>query len=712
MTRFWLSRMKRTIYTAGIVLSLVLVPGGGGAAAPGEQTTVLTAAADTYVRHGGSNANEGASPIMRLQASGDNRALIRFDQAAIAGAVGSGILVSARLRVDIVKNSNNWGKEGRNIDVHRLNMAWVEGNGKDADLPPKESFRGSGSGATWNLAIDTDISNRKPDGTPENDWEMRLKKKSPNNPPWQDPATASLLITKDMTGTLEFDVTADVAAFLSGTSNYGWIMKKTLENKPGHLDLASREKLSQPGPRLVLTYIRDTTPPLITAHITGTLGNNGWYTSNVTITWTVTDPESGITSSSGAGSTTINTDTAGTTLTCSATNGAGLSSSVSVIIKRDGTPPVVAGSGSPVPNGNGWNKGAVTVSFSAIDATSGVASVSGLTTVSGEGANQKVTGNATDNAGNNSFFDVFVNIDLTPPALSVTRPLNGERILIGTAVAAGYSGSDALSGIASVTGTAANGANIDTGSVGVKTFTVNAADKAGNTANQSVTYEVYNTVTLTGPTRDSFIRSGAENHSEGANPGLRIQASGDNRVLVAFDLSALPTSRVVSATLILNAYEQSGPGVPDFRTTGWGNGRDINAYRLLTSLADWVEGNGIDGDVPNAQKTRGSIPGVTWNTPNDPDTTNGNPDGAVEWNGGDGKPASSPDWYALATGDNVTITNDRLGDVSFNVTADVRTGAGHGWLIQKVAGGSGQIHFRSKENVAGPAPRLILTFGP
>jgi hypothetical protein len=83
----------------------------------------------------------------------------------------------------------------------------------------------------------------------------------------------------------------------------------------------------------------DATPPVIQPIISGTLGNNGWYVSDVTVSWNVSDPESGIASSSGCGTVTINYDTTGVTLTCSATNGAGLSNSVSVTIKRDATPP-------------------------------------------------------------------------------------------------------------------------------------------------------------------------------------------------------------------------------------------------------------------------------------------------------------------------------------------------------------------------------------
>jgi hypothetical protein len=87
----------------------------------------------------------------------------------------------------------------------------------------------------------------------------------------------------------------------------------------------------------------DTTPPVIVPQITGTLGNNGWYRSNVTVNWSVSDPESGIASSSGCSTTTLTADTAGVTLTCSPTNGAGLSSSVPVTIKIDKTPPTISG---------------------------------------------------------------------------------------------------------------------------------------------------------------------------------------------------------------------------------------------------------------------------------------------------------------------------------------------------------------------------------
>jgi hypothetical protein len=87
----------------------------------------------------------------------------------------------------------------------------------------------------------------------------------------------------------------------------------------------------------------DATPAVIVPNIAGTLGNNGWYRSNVTVTWNVSDPESGIESSSGCEQRTLTEDTAGTTLTCSATNGVGFYNSAEAVIKIDKSPPSISG---------------------------------------------------------------------------------------------------------------------------------------------------------------------------------------------------------------------------------------------------------------------------------------------------------------------------------------------------------------------------------
>jgi probable HAF family extracellular repeat protein len=90
-------------------------------------------------------------------------------------------------------------------------------------------------------------------------------------------------------------------------------------------------------------YAADTedSPPIVSATVAGTLGNNGWYVSDVQVSWNVVDPETGVSSTSGCETTNIIIDTPGQRLTCSAVNGAGVTGEGSVVVKRDVTPPTV-----------------------------------------------------------------------------------------------------------------------------------------------------------------------------------------------------------------------------------------------------------------------------------------------------------------------------------------------------------------------------------
>jgi hypothetical protein len=115
----------------------------------------------------------------------------------------------------------------------------------------------------------------------------------------------------------------------------------------------------------------DLTAPVITPSVSGTLGSNGWYVSDVSVTWNVTDPESEISSRTGCDPSTVVSDTAGSTFTCSATSGGG-TSSVSAVVQRDTTPPTVT-CPSPVPEFEIYRLGAW-VTAAVTDATSGRAS--------------------------------------------------------------------------------------------------------------------------------------------------------------------------------------------------------------------------------------------------------------------------------------------------------------------------------------------------
>ena len=73
----------------------------------------------------------------------------------------------------------------------------------------------------------------------------------------------------------------------------------------------------------------------------------GWNHTNISVTWNVQDPETGIAASSGCSTTSFVTETASTILTCSATNGVGLSSSASITLMIDKSAPTVTFANHP-----------------------------------------------------------------------------------------------------------------------------------------------------------------------------------------------------------------------------------------------------------------------------------------------------------------------------------------------------------------------------
>lgn len=173
----------------------------------------------------------------------------------------------------------------------------------------------------------------------------------------------------------------------------------------------------------------DTTPPVIVPTVAGTLGTNGWYTSDVTISWSVTDPESAITSQTGCTTSVLNTDTTGQTFTCSATSQGGTSSN-SVTVKRDATNPLITASASTSdgPYTGAWTNKDVTVSFVCNASVSGQASLTSPTLVSTEGTNQSTTGTCLDNAGNTaSATFTGINIDKTAPHYGTPSRASGSE---------------------------------------------------------------------------------------------------------------------------------------------------------------------------------------------------------------------------------------------------------------------------------------------
>lgn len=230
------------------------------------------------------------------------------------------------------------------------------------------------------------------------------------------------------------------------------------------------------------TTIFDNTAPVITPTISGTAGSNGWYTSNVTVTWSVTDAESGIASSNGCSTSNLTSETTGITLTCSASNSAGLSSSASVTIKIDKTNPAISFvSRLPVPNINGWNNTDVTVNWSCTDSFSGPVSATVSQTVSTEGANQSATGTCQDLAGNiATATQSGINIDKTNPTLNLPPNMTVEATsLAGAVVNYSASASDNLDAAPSFNCSPASGSTFV---IGTTMVNCTVTDLASNTA--------------------------------------------------------------------------------------------------------------------------------------------------------------------------------------------------------------------------------------
>lgn len=165
----------------------------------------------------------------------------------------------------------------------------------------------------------------------------------------------------------------------------------------------------------VLVAVSDPSPPSITPHVTGTLGDNGWYTSDIGISWTVDDDESPATTS-GCDPSSVTSDTAGASFTCSASS-AGGSASETVSVKRDATAPVLAFSGNA---GTYALTDTVAITCAASDAMSGLASstcpgASGPAT-SFVGTNT-LNASARDNAGNTASLSTSFTVGVTAAGL-------------------------------------------------------------------------------------------------------------------------------------------------------------------------------------------------------------------------------------------------------------------------------------------------------
>lgn len=220
-------------------------------------------------------------------------------------------------------------------------------------------------------------------------------------------------------------------------------------------------------------------------------GSNGWYKSDVSLTWTVSEPQSpNSLNKTGCVDQNITADQASTAYSCLATSAGGSAGPVSVSIKRDATRPTAPVAGfsksaeyTDSASGTAWYKSNVTVSYSgASDATSGIDTASYATaeefTTTGA---HRYSGTVKDNAGNESLAaSGVVNVDATAPTVSFTDCPTGP-VIAGSNVSVNWTAGDIGSGIAS---NATSSMALNTLAVGRgKSVTApTATDNVGNTS--------------------------------------------------------------------------------------------------------------------------------------------------------------------------------------------------------------------------------------
>lgn len=183
----------------------------------------IVVARDAYLGPDGENYWKGTTDSLVVDGVRSTRILIQADQAAIVAAIGSGTLANATLELTVQTAGAAWPTGGATVDVHRVLQHWTEAE------------------VTWVCA----------DG--HEGWDMSTGAGSI----WQTAHTARTTITNGQTGVVRLDVTADVAAFLSGQANHGWVIKRTSEGtaEPGRISFASRE--GTPLPRLIIRLMAD-----------------------------------------------------------------------------------------------------------------------------------------------------------------------------------------------------------------------------------------------------------------------------------------------------------------------------------------------------------------------------------------------------------------------------------------------------------------------
>jgi len=235
----------------------------------------------------------------------------------------------------------------------------------------------------------------------------------------------------------------------------------------------------------------DVTAPSIAAQVSGTLGNNGYYRSDVTVTWTVTDAESAATTS-GCDTQSVVQDTAGVTFTCSAGSEGGTATQ-SVTIKRDATAPEITVPGTVTAQATGATGAVATYVATVLDLLDGAPSLSCAPQSGSMFAlgSTTVACTASDAAGNTASASFTVTVTNTAPTFTAPANQTVEAMSAAGAVATYVaSATDVEDGSIAAACAPASGSTFP---LGTTTVNCTATDTAGASTPGSFTVTVVDT---------------------------------------------------------------------------------------------------------------------------------------------------------------------------------------------------------------------------
>jgi hypothetical protein len=322
----------------------------------------------------------------------------------------------------------------------------------------------------------------------------------------------------------------------------------------------------------------DTTPPTTSCGAVDGL----WHATDVSIGCTASDNDSGLAAPADAGFSLTTSVPAGTETANAPTNShivcdvSGNCATAGPIAPNmvDKKPPTTS---CGTPDGL-WHATDVSIGCTASDGGSGLA----VPADAGFSLTTSVpSGTETANALTNSHpaCDIAGNcttagprgpnlVDKKPPAVTISVP-TAVTYTINQPVAANYGCTDFGSGVAKCAGNVASGSNIDTSSLGLHTFSVDAIDNVRNASSPSVTYTVaYKICLLYDPT---MIKNA------GSTIPIKLQLcneSGANVSSQSTSLQAVAVTRVSSSVT----------GTPDDS----GNANPDNSFRYDAGLAGYI----------------------------------------------------------------------------------------------------------------------------